>query len=249
MIVLASMIVAVAIMPGTSSRATRSIGHVPLLDALPVGGHRVRSGARYTPGELVAEARGVGAPGQQLQPAGRMPTSSASSRRAVTSGGSPSHVALAGRDLEQPPVDGRPVLADQHHRRRAAGDGHDRHRAGVAHHVPLEPRRRRGARSVAVGDGDHPARGSSSRSAELYGSRARGRRCRADGASGPRPGPGRRRPAPRNSGWGRSGRLLNSGWAWVPTQNGWPGSSMNSTSRPSGEMPEHTSPASSSRAR
>jgi hypothetical protein len=50
----------------------------------------------------------------------------------------------------------------------------------------------------------------------------------------------------RNSGCGRSGRLLNSGWAWVPTQNGWPGSSMNSTSRLSGDVPEHHRPASSS---
>ena len=38
----------------------------------------------------------------------------------------------------------------------------------------------------------------------------------------------------RNSGWGRSGRLLNSGWAWVPTQKGWSGSSTNSTSTPVG---------------
>src|SRR3954468_6181005 len=41
----------------------------------------------------------------------------------------------------------------------------------------------------------------------------------------------------KNSGWGRSGRLLNSGWAWVPIQQGCPGSSMNSTSRSSGEVP------------
>src|SRR5439155_9972168 len=53
----------------------------------------------------------------------------------------------------------------------------------------------------------------------------------------------------RNSGWGRSGRLLNSGWAWVPTQNGWPASSMNSTRRSSGDTPEHHSPPSSSRVR
>ncbi len=54
--------------------------------------------------------------------------------------------------------------------------------------------------------------------------------------------PGRRPRSPRNSGAGRLGRLLNSGWAWVPTQNGWPGSSTNSTSRPSGESPEHEEP-------
>src|SRR5690606_26183651 len=46
----------------------------------------------------------------------------------------------------------------------------------------------------------------------------------------------------RNSGAGRLGRLLNSGCACVPTQNGWSDSSTNSTSRPSGEVPEHTNP-------
>ena len=72
----------------------------------------------------------------------------------------------------------------------------------------------------------------------------------------PRPRRGRQaigRPAAatssRNSGCGRSGRLLNSGWAWVPTQNGWSASSMNSTSLLSGEVPQHTNPAASKRAR
>ena len=46
----------------------------------------------------------------------------------------------------------------------------------------------------------------------------------------------------RNRGWGRSGRLLNSGWAWVPTQNGWPSSSTNSTSRSSGDVPDRPQP-------
>ncbi len=43
-----------------------------------------------------------------------------------------------------------------------------------------------------------------------------------------------------NSGCGRFGRLLNSGCAWVATKNGCVsgGSSMNSTSKPSGELPE-----------
>src|ERR1039457_1652779 len=50
---------------------------------------------------------------------------------------------------------------------------------------------------------------------------------------------------PTKSGWGRSGRDLNSGCAWVPTKNAWPGSSTNSTSRPSGELPEQRSPAAS----
>src|ERR1700691_5255756 len=53
---------------------------------------------------------------------------------------------------------------------------------------------------------------------------------------------------PENSGCGRVGRDRNSGWAWVATKNGWTsrGNSMNSTSRPSGDRPENTSPASSS---
>ena len=56
-------------------------------------------------------------------------------------------------------------------------------------------------------------------------------------------GPARQPISSRNNGCGRSGRLLNSGWACVPTQNGCPGSSMNSTSRLSGEVPEHQRPA------
>ena len=68
---------------------------------------------------------------------------------------------------------------------------------------------------------------------------ARGRR--GDRACGLRPSArarARRRRARGTAGAGRSGRLLNSGWAWVPTQNGWPASSMNSTSRSSGDVPE-----------
>src|SRR6266545_7215699 len=51
-----------------------------------------------------------------------------------------------------------------------------------------------------------------------------------------------------NRGCGRSGRLLNSGCAWVATKNGCSerSSSTNSTSRSSGDVPEHTTPASSS---
>ncbi len=85
------------------------------------------------------------------------------------------------------------------------------------------------------------------------------RSCRQDSAAGASTSavsmhgrsastPRRARAAPissRNSGCGRSGRLLNSGWACVPTQYGWSGSSMNSTSRLSGEVPLHTKPAAS----
>ena len=50
-------------------------------------------------------------------------------------------------------------------------------------------------------------------------------------------------------GWGRVGRERNSGWNWPATNHGWSGSSIISTRRPSGEVPEKTSPASSSRRR
>ncbi len=57
--------------------------------------------------------------------------------------------------------------------------------------------------------------------------------------------------SPANSGCGRVGRERNSGCAWVPTKYGWTsrGSSTNSTSRPSGEVPEKTTPAASIRSR
>ena len=48
-------------------------------------------------------------------------------------------------------------------------------------------------------------------------------RARSGAACGPRPASRAAPTSSRNSGCGRSGRLLNSGWAWVPTQNGWPG--------------------------
>ena len=75
---------------------------------------------------------------------------------------------------------------------------------------------------------------------------ARRRRRRGAGAAVPGVASRRARAAAissRNSGCGRSGRLLNSGCACVPTQNGCPGSSMNSTSCPSGDVPEHHEPA------
>src|SRR5262249_35925304 len=48
----------------------------------------------------------------------------------------------------------------------------------------------------------------------------------------------------RNSGAGRVGRDLNSGWNWLATNHGWSGSSTTSTSRPSWNVPDTTSPAS-----
>ena len=53
----------------------------------------------------------------------------------------------------------------------------------------------------------------------------------------------------RKSGCVRSGRDLNSGWYCDATKNGWSGSSTTSTRRSSGEVPEKTMPACSSRLR
>ncbi len=51
---------------------------------------------------------------------------------------------------------------------------------------------------------------------------------------------------PSKSGCGRSGRLLNSGWNWLATNQGWSRSSTISTRRPSGDWPERIIPAPSS---
>ena len=48
---------------------------------------------------------------------------------------------------------------------------------------------------------------------------------------------------PLNSGAGRSGRDLNSGWNCEATKNGWSSSSTTSTKRSSGEVPEMLRPA------
>ena len=42
---------------------------------------------------------------------------------------------------------------------------------------------------------------------------------------------------PRNNGCGFPGRERNSGWYWQAVKNGCSGSSINSTRRPSGELP------------
>lgn len=47
---------------------------------------------------------------------------------------------------------------------------------------------------------------------------------------------------PLNSGWGRLGLDLSSGWAWVAMNQGWSGSSIISTIRPSGDRPESIMP-------
>ena len=54
---------------------------------------------------------------------------------------------------------------------------------------------------------------------------------------------------PVKSGWGRSGRLRNSGWNWLATNQGWSRSSTISTRRPSGDWPERMRPERSSASR
>ncbi len=65
---------------------------------------------------------------------------------------------------------------------------------------------------------------------------------------------GRRRSAAASTkeakrGWGRVGRLFSSGWNWHPTNQGWLGISIISTSCPSGESPLKAIPCSSKGAR
>ena len=47
---------------------------------------------------------------------------------------------------------------------------------------------------------------------------------------------------PEKRGWGRLGRDLNSGCAWVATNQGWSFSSIISTILPSGDIPDSTHP-------
>ncbi len=138
-------------------------------------------------------------------------------------------VALARRHLEQLTTGGDAPLTHEH--RVAVDHRDDDDRARMVHDVPVE------LVTVAVGDAQR---------ATPTGSRRR-RACSEPTTRNPArrrsPGVGRlgvdrqrearaadRRPVrgpPRtnaaNSGCGRSGRLLNSGWAWVPTKNGWLG--------------------------
>src|SRR5690606_33562841 len=52
--------------------------------------------------------------------------------------------------------------------------------------------------------------------------------------------------SPLKSGWGSSGRLRSSGWAWVAMKYGWSINSMNSTRWPSGDSPDSRIPVASS---
>ncbi len=210
--------------------------HEPLLDPLPVDGHRGEPGGHEDAGELVAEAGGDGAPGEQGQLGGggsRPPRPARGGRRhrRLTL-----DVAGAGGELEEPPVDGGTVLEDQHHRV-VVGDGHHGH--GARDGGPRHDRR------PPVGVGEvarvrvmaHPrwitsspvwrncgrSRSIQARLVPGGGPVSRRHRCRADVGRGPRHGPGRHRPARGRGDGAGSGRLLNSGWAWVPTQNGMAG--------------------------
>ena len=161
----------------------------------------------------------------------RRPTSSASSRRGVASAVLAVDVAHPGRDLEHLAVERRAGTGARgprpgcRRRRRAA---RPRPRP-AAHDVALERSSRRGPRTsptdhapdVALVDSRSP----SCRNPPAHAERARrGSGTSPAGAAtfGPRPAPSAAPTNSRNSGCGRSGRLLNSGWACVPTQNGWP---------------------------
>ena len=216
--------------------ATRSIGHVLLLDALrSTSAPRSRSVAE----EDVASARRRSRASCRTRPAARarpaaQPTSSASSRWAVTSGGSPATSRLPAGISSRSRVERRPGTGAPARpcRRRAAGTTDDG--ARVVDDVALERARRRAPRSVPTPSEmtcalvDRPARraGGTPRSrrsrARVSRPSAGSRRARMRCGLRPSARPSAAPTNSRNSGAGRSGRLLNSGWAWVPTQNGWP---------------------------
>src|SRR6202453_597520 len=162
-------------------------------------------------------------------------------------------VAQAGRDLPQQVADGMTVLPDQQDLVRVIQGQHG-YGAGMKHHVPFGYLIVRHPDLVGpYGDqpatdqlrrGDHgPSLGHIRDVHALATARALAaevaalERARAAAIS------------PLNSGCGRVGRDRNSGCACVPTKNGCPANSANSTRCPSGESPEKTSPACSSTAR
>ena len=156
-------------------------------------------------------------------------------------------VSPAGGNFEQFGVQSRPILSDEHDR--IVLDSDNRNCAGVMHDVAGD--------SLTIGGFELPARqrdheplmqGVLTDERETGGrDRARLRHDSADVRSSSNDGSCGLRPAARssaartnsrNKGAGRSGRLLNSGWACVAIQNGWSFNSMNSTSRPSGDSPD-----------
>ena len=168
-------------------------------------------------------------------------------------------VAEPGRDLQQLGVDRAAVLADEQHRAPVVEQRHHGHDALVADDVALEGRavgclelRPHDRDAVQLGDLVSPrwrnpaiSRFSVAGGGGEPKGRALGHRVEIDLEEVRLAPSARSSAAPtnsRNSGAGRSGRLLNSGWACVPTQNGWSSSSMNSTSRPSGDVARAAEP-------
>ena len=256
---LASMSSPGAIRSSTASSGTRSMVIAASSGSTAASRRRSsRSSGEEQVRVLVAEAGRV-VELAQLAPAGpaRCPISSSSSRRRSSSGGSPSTSRLPAGTSSSSLAGGDAVLP--HEQRVVAVDRDDDHRAGMAHDVRgRTPRRRAPAtRSSVIDEEPGVARASPSRrrgTAQRQPLPVSGRHGHA-GVDGLGDRSGRRgmRPSARaraactnaaNSGCGRSGRLLNSGWAWVATKNGCivGGSSTNSTSRSSGEVPEQTQP-------
>src|SRR5581483_9774826 len=166
---------------------------------------------------------------------------------------------LSRRDLEQVAVERDAVLANEQHVLAVVVDGHDRDRSRMPNDMTVE------LLTVRPGDAHVLEREISGLGARRRTDDAENRHERTGGTrsrSGVKVSIGSRGALPSarsaaartnaaNNGCGRSGRLLNSGCAWVAAKNGCRSrrSSTNSTRRSSGDVPEHTRPASSSRAR
>src|SRR5690606_26884739 len=164
----------------------------------------------------------------------------------------PRYVQQPGREFQQPTADGMPVLVHQGHALLVVDRG-DGDRAEVLDHLPVGRAAAR-HRDLVDAEPDDPAdvHVGAGHDGELV--LAGPRIARSAGRPGDGHGSGNRSAAwyfaaasmnASNSGCGLVGLLLNSGCAWVPTKNGCTsaGSSTNSTSLPSGEVPEITRPA------
>ena len=162
-----------------------------------------------------------------------------STERSRAAGDARQQVAALGAGLG-----GRVVLARPRGRARAARRRRGRPSRARARTGWGSRTARRTGRSAAGARPPRPGRNARRRSARRARRgprrpRARGSRARSSAAA----------TNSRNSGAGRSGRDLNSGWNCEATKNGWSRSSMTSTRRSSGDVPETTSPAASRRLR
>ena len=223
MMLLASTSSRSRISASTSVSGTRSIDIAASSALTARPGARLELGGEEQVGVLVAEAGRVVELAEQLEPAGVVPDLLLELAVRGHGGGLALDVALAGGHLEQLAAGGDAPLA---HEDRLVVDHRDHHdRTRVVDDVPVEllavgapdvharhrqeagVEERLGADDPEPGAVGHPALAGAS-----IGSGRRGRRPSA-----------RSRAAftnAANSGCGRSGRLLNSGWAWVPTKNG-----------------------------